>query len=188
MNQALIQAEILIMEGELEEAGEIIREVLQEEPDNLDAILCQGIIFSETKESDKAIRALEYYISREKSKPEAWEALGCSWFRKGDYGKAREFLETALALDINSSTVLRNLGILEEVTGHYEKAFLHLERSFKENANDYRTVYALGYAYLNRRNYEQSKKFFTQLLSLNIPAPIREEAAFLLLKLDIQWH
>jgi len=187
MNHTIAQAELLILEGELEQAGELLEEILQEEPDNLEAILFQGIVYAETRREDRAIKALEYYLSREEGSAEAWEALGCAWFRKGDNERGRLFLEKALGYDGESPSVLRNLGIIEEVLGNYEQSFRYLEKSNKADPLDYRTLYALGYSHLNRQEKERAAEYFSSLLTLSIPDEMRKEVLLLTLKMQLGW-
>ena len=187
MTYTVGQAELLILEGELEEAGKILTSILSEEPDNLDAILYQGIVFTETGRESQAIKALNYYNRKIDSNAEAWEALGCAWFRKGFPDKGKENLLTAYALKGNSPSILRNLGIIEEKAGNYSKALSLLKRSYLLDPRDYRTVYALAFGYLNRGDKTKALEHFEILLSMPLPENVKEEATLMHLRIRLNW-
>ncbi len=187
MTNSLGQAELLILEGELEQAGELLSSILIEEPDNIEAVLFQGIVYAETHQEDKAIKALNYFIRHDELNPEAWEALGCAWFRKGSTEKGKEFLEKAYNLNSDCPSILRNLGILEERSGNYNRAFSLLKQSYLMDSKDYRTIYALAYGYLNKKEKKRALEHFTNLLSMSLPDDIREEVYLMHLRLKLNW-
>ena len=184
---SLGQAELLILEGNLEKADEILLSILTEEPDNMEAILFQGIVYTETGREEKAIRALTFYVENIDSNPEAWEALGCAWFRNGDSEKGKKYLMKAYSLQGNCPSILRNLGIIEEKEGSYLKALSLLKRSYLLDSRDYRTVYALAFGYLNHGDRRRALEHFDILLSMALPDDVKEEAVLMHLRIKLDW-
>ncbi|MBI9104893.1 MAG: tetratricopeptide repeat protein [Spirochaetales bacterium] len=187
MMNSIGQAELLILEGDLKKADELLLSIITEEPDNLEAILFQGIVYTETGREDQAIKALEYYNMKNDANSEAWEALGCAWFRKGFPEKGKECLLTAYSLRGNSPSILRNLGIIEEKAGNSAKALSLLKRSYLIDAKDYRTVYALAFGYLNRGEKLRAQEHFERLLTMTLPDDVKEESTIMLLRLKLDW-
>ena len=153
-SNAIDIAENLILTGYLREARKILSTILLEEPDNDRAICYMGIVLTETGENDKAIKTLDYYMTKNRSNSEAWEALGCAWFKKGDLVRAEEYLLRAESLAPESPSVLRNIGVLFGIQNKPDESHNYIMRSYELNPYDYRTLYALTYSHLNAKTLQ----------------------------------
>ncbi len=180
-------AENLILTGYLREAKKILSTILLDEPDNDRAVCYMGIVLTETGENDKAIKTLDYYIRKHTDNPEAWEALGCAWFKKGDLAKAEEYLRRAEAITPESPSILRNMGVLFGIQNKIEESFDYINRSYDLNPYDYRTLYALTYAHLNSKRFEDAKSVIEEALYLDFPEDIRKELELIFAKIQINW-
>jgi len=180
-------AENLILTGYLREAQKILSTILLDEPDNDRAVCYMGIVLTETGENDKAIKTLDYYIRKHKDNPEAWEALGCAWFKKGDLMRAEEYLRRAENLASESPSILRNIGVLCGIQNKAEESHVYIMRSYDLNPYDYRTLYALAYSHLNQKQYEDAKSVIEEALYLDFPKDIRKELEFIFVKIQIDW-
>jgi Flp pilus assembly protein TadD len=180
-------AENLILTGYLREAKKILSTILLDEPDNDRAVCYMGIIYTETGENDKAIKTLDYYIRKEKDNPEAWEALGCAWFKKGDLIRAEEYLLRAERLSPESPSVLRNIGVLYGIQNKSDESHSYIMRSYDLNPYDYRTLYALTYSQLNQKQYNDAKSVIEEALYLDFPEDIRKELELIYAKIQINW-
>ena len=94
----LEQAEHLMREGAFQSAKTILSEIISEDPNDLRAICDIGIAYTETGENLKAIKALKYYIKKDKTNPYAWKALGCAQFRTGELAQARSSLSKSIEI------------------------------------------------------------------------------------------
>ncbi|MDC7126315.1 MAG: tetratricopeptide repeat protein [Spirochaetales bacterium] len=180
-------AENLILTGYLREAKKILGAILLDEPDNDRAICYMGIIYTETGENDKAIKTLDYYIQRQTETPEAWEALGCAWFKKGELAKAEEYLKKAESLSPDSPSILRNIGVLYGIQKKDEDSHEYILKSYEHNPYDYRTLYALAYSHITLKQYEEAKTIIEETFFLDFPDEIRKELELILVKLQINW-
>jgi Flp pilus assembly protein TadD len=180
-------AENLILTGYLREAKKILSTILLDEPDNDRAVCYMGIVLTETGENDKAIKTLDYYIRKHKDNHEAWEALGCAWFKKGDLVKAEEYLLRAEQLAPESPSVLRNIGVLCGIQSKVKESHFYILKSYDLNPYDYRTLYALAYSHLNQKQYEDAKTVIEEALYLDFPEEIRKELELIYTKIQINW-
>ena len=180
-------AENLILTGYLREAKKILSTILLDEPDNDRAVCYMGIVLTETGENEKAIKTLDYYIRKHKDNAEAWEALGCAWFKKGDLMKAEEYLLRAEDLASESPSILRNIGVLYGIQNKPEKSHSYIMRSYDLNPYDYRTLYALAYSYLNAKQYNDAKSVIEEALYLDFPEDIRKELELIYVKIQVDW-
>ena len=180
-------AENLILTGYLREAKKILSTILLDEPDNDRAVCYMGIILTETGENEKAIKTLDYYTRKHKDNPEAWEALGCAWFKKGDLCRAEEYLYRAEELSPESPSILRNIGVLYGIQNKAEESHSYIMRSYDLNPYDYRTLYALTYSHLNQKRYDEAQTVIEEALYLDFPDDIRNELECIYLKIQINW-
>ena len=182
------QAEHLMREGAFQRAKEILSEIISDDPEDMRAICDIGIAYTETGENLKAIRALDHYIKNDCSNPYAWEALGCARFRTGSLGAARESLEKSLEILPDNPSALRNLGILEGMERRHAEGLNLLQRSMRLSPRDYRTLYALNFAFRDAGMTEERSRILERLVELNPPEAVRRDAELTLIRLAIGWE
>lgn len=182
------QAENLMRAGAFDKAKDLLVEIIAENPDNLRAICNIGITYTETGENTKAIKALEYYIKNDEHNPYAWEALGCAQFRTRDLSSARESLEKAIELLPDNASALRNLGILHGVEGHHSEELELLQRSMRLCSTDYRTLYALNFAFKDTGKSEERTKILNRLMEMDLPEIMQKEVALTRLRMTLKWE
>jgi Flp pilus assembly protein TadD len=182
------QAEHLMREGAFQRAKIILSEIISDDPEDLRAICDIGIAYTETGENKKAIRALEHYIRNDETNPYAWEALGCARFRTGDLNNARTNLVRSLVLMPENPSSLRNLGILDGMEGNHEEGLNLLQQSVRLSPQDYRTLYALNYAFRDSGKREERGKILDRLVELDLPEDIRRDVELTRIRLSIGWE
>lgn len=180
-------AEKLIREGKYKEAERVFSEFLCEDPLNYEAIYNMGVIYTETGENDKAVKALSFYLMRVET-AYAWEALGCANFRLRNYQKALECFNRSAELDGDSPSLLRNMGILHGMTGDNGKCYNLLLQSYEKNQTDFRTLYALSYVHLEFGAKDKARKIMEELLTMNIPEEVHNDTVVNLIKCDLNWN
>ena len=187
---AIKQIDNLIAEEEYGRAVPLLNAILIEDPDYLEALWRLGLCWVELEKPDKAIKALTYYFSFVKDNPRALEAFGCACFKTGELKEAQNYLEKAKLLNPASSSVERNLGVVYNQLGSFEKSYKAMKRSFKLNPLDYRTMYALASAHFYFRNYPKAVELVETMLSMEIPDEFKSMAMvikrFLDTKMDIE--
>lgn len=159
----------LLIEGEYDNAVQLLESILCDEPDNKEALWRIGIAFTELNEQTKALKALEYFFKFDNKHSEAIEAYGCSHFKLGNYGIAKIYLEQAAELNPKSSSIARNLGVTYNQLGEFKKSYNIMLESYKLNPWDYRTIYALASAHIFYKRYAEAEELLKEMLQMDIP-------------------
>ncbi|MFW5644000.1 MAG: tetratricopeptide repeat protein, partial [Alkalispirochaeta sp.] len=182
------EAEDMIRLGRFTDAISLLTEILADDPEDLPALLNVGIAFTESGENDKAIRTLNYYVTRDDRNPEAWEALGCAHLRKHEYDEAEEYLNRARIFAPENASILRNMSVLLSRTGRGRESLSLLKRAHELDPNDYLAAFALGQVYHGSGEAEKAQELFDGLLERErLPEVIRREAEKHALQLSVGW-
>lgn len=182
------QAEHLMRKGAFQKAKDILSKIISEDPSDFRAICDIGIAYTETGENLKAIKALEYYMKNDTPTTYVWEALGCAQFRLGKLSEARKSLEKALEMMPDNPSALRNLGILNGVEGQHQEGLELLQHSMRIAPEDYRTLYALSFAFRDLKNTEAREKILDRLMEMNLSENIRQDLQLTKIRMDIKWE
>lgn len=177
-------AESLIFKGKYKDARDLLTTLLEEEPDNSEAVCLIGIALTESGENDKAIKALNYCLGKNGYNSAAWEALGCAWMRKNELIKAETALASAIKLEPKNYSINRNLGVLHVLRKDYKKARELLEAVRLKKPDDYKALYALVYTYLNLKNISEAEKLINVILTFDIPDDIRKDIEHLFIRIQ----
>ena len=181
-------AEQLMRKGAFQKAKIILSEIISDDPEDLRAICDIGIAYTETGENQKAIRALEHYVRNDSGNPYAWEALGCARFRTGDLVNARIHLEKSIELLPDNPSSLRNLGILEGMEGRNGDGLELLQKSFRLASDDYRTLYALNFAFRDLDRKAERMRILDRMAELEMPEEIRRDVILTRIRMSVGWE
>ena len=184
-------AESLMRKGFHELAKPLLLELVTEEPDNLRVICDLGIVYTETGENEKAIRALRHYLMKDVGNAYAWEALACANLRVGNLETAHENLKRSLEIMSKNHSAPGNPGILPGLKGLYYDSIRTLGESLNIYPDDYRILYALNFTLRDTVHTRESIKILKCLQRFNgddIPDKIRLHTALTLIRLSIGWE
>ena len=151
----------LLKYGKHEEALGYFLDCLYENPLDMDAVMYAGIAYTETGLQNEAVRALEFYTSRIKNSSEAWEGLGCAYYRVKRFSDAKECFAKAMELTPDEPSVIRNLGLTCMVMQDEDEAYSLLERAVSMDGKDYRSVYALSSLCMRTKKFDEAEMLLT---------------------------
>ena len=139
------------------------------EPNNFDAQIAAGDLYSRIKGVDKAVA---YYEAANKIKPEDYGLivkLGNTYFDAGQFEKAEKWYEQALAKKPDDVNVRTDLGItfVERAAPDYNRAVKEFQISLQTNPKHEQTLYNLGIAYFKQGNRSEAEKTLAQLEAVN---------------------
>ena len=139
------------------------------EPNNFDAQIAAGDLYSRIKGVDKAVA---YYEAASKLKPDDYGLivkLGNTYFDAGQFENAEKWYEKALAKKPDDVNVRTDLGItfVERAAPDYDRAVKEFQTSLQTNPKHEPTLYNLGIAYVKKGNKDEAAKTLTQLEAIN---------------------
>ncbi len=147
----------LLKYGRHQEALEYFLDCLYEDPLDLEAIMYTGIAYTETGCQNEAVRALEYFTSRITDSSEAWEGLGCAYYRVKRFDDAKVCFKKAMKITPKEPSVIRNLGLTCMVLQEEDEAYKLLEKAVALDSKDYRSVYALSSLCMRTKKLDEAE-------------------------------
>ena len=144
-------------------------ETAQKEPENFDAQMKAGLVYSKIQRADKA---LEYYNNAAALKPNDYEKivlLGNSYFDIREFQKAEVFYLQAIEKRSDDISIRTDLGItfVERQNPDYDRAIKEFQTSLLMNPKHEPTLYNLAIAYFKQNDQENANKYLAQLEQSN---------------------
>jgi len=121
----------LASKGERKEAVRVLRELLKNTPDNVDARLLLGSLLTEEKDSPGAIAQLTEAVRLRPRSAEAHNALAEAYVASGDAKMARGEFERTLAVDPGFAPAHVSLGQILLEAREFPQAAQHLDRAIQ---------------------------------------------------------
>jgi tetratricopeptide (TPR) repeat protein/glycosyltransferase involved in cell wall biosynthesis len=137
--------------GELAAAEQIYRQVLQQQPDQTDALNVLGVILCQTKRYEEAIAYLRHLIHLQPNFAEAWGNLGGALQELGELEEAIACYQRSLQLNSANSNVHQNLSVALLDLNRPETAVHHAKQVVAAKPDSSNAYYNLGFA-LRRSN------------------------------------
>ncbi len=137
--------------GELAEAEQIYRQVLQQQPNHADALHVLGVILCQTKRYEDAIAQLRHLTTLQPDFAEGWGNLGGALQEQQQFEEAIACYERSLKLNPANPNVHQNLSVALLDLNRPEAAVHHAEQVVAARPDSPDAFYNLGFA-LRRSN------------------------------------
>ena len=149
-------------------------EKARKEPENFDAQIKAGEMYSQIQRADKAV---EFFNTAAALKPTEYEKLvilGNSYFDIREFEKAEPFYQQALAKKADDVNVRTDLGItfVERKTPDYDRAVKELQAVLNLNQKHEPAIYYLGIASFKKGDSASAERYLAQLEQINPNSPI----------------
>src|ERR1051326_3634940 len=165
-----VQAYLAETNADYASAVDLYKRAIQQTPERSFLYISLGHALRALKQFDAAIQAYQQASDLNPSDARAEGGMGTAYYAMEEYDSAQAHLERSVEIDPNYATGWGQLGWTFYVQKAYDKAqpdfekAVDLEKDPTRNA-EYR--HALGWIYLNAKQYPQAKEQFTRALAEN---------------------
>jgi tetratricopeptide (TPR) repeat protein len=155
----ILLARILASLGENDASFEQLAEVLERDPENLDALFYLGSLTTALSQAE--YRRL-YKIAPDSAR--VHQLMGDSFRTRNQFQEAEKEYEAALVADPSLMDVIIELGDLKRTQGDFNAASDYYERALKLDAAEYRALYGLGVCFRFRQESTKAKQYFSRAI------------------------
>src|SRR5229473_3006307 len=126
--------------------------------------LAVGRIYSAQKKHKQAIAAVESAALYQPASDETLSDLAITYFEAGQFDKALQPLNQAIALNPQSTSAHSLRGKTYFALREYDKAAAELRVALEFGANDFDTTFTLAIAYLQQRQFDAARRVFDGMI------------------------
>jgi len=162
-----VQAYVAETNADYATAADLYKRAVEKAPERSYLHLSLGHAFRALKQWDDAIQAYRQSADLNPEDARAEGGMGMAYYAMEEYASAQSHLERALEIDQNYATGWGQLGWVFYVQKDYDKAQPNFEKAVtleKDPARNATYRHALGWSYLNTKQYARAKQEFTTAL------------------------
>ncbi len=171
-NLILTRAQGAVISRDFPTAARLYKQLLKDDPSNVDYLKELGSIYVKNGEDAKAIPYYEQIITFYPHYIDAMTSLGAIYRRLKRYEESIEILERATEEGRQSADVNYNLGFTYREMGNWDDAIEAFSSVVNENPSDVLAYNHLGAIYLEKKDYEKSIASFKRGLQIDPNHPI----------------
>jgi len=153
--------------GQLPDAIREFKDVLKDDPQNVQAHFYMAVCYYRSHRLDEAVDALSRTLAAAKNYPPAEELLGSIWLLKNDYVRARQQFTHLASVEPSNYGAHYNLGILAMRNGRAEEALREFQAAVRADPGAAQPHSALGSLYSAKGDLERAKEEFARAIALN---------------------
>jgi tetratricopeptide (TPR) repeat protein len=131
LNQKFQLALEIYQSGNFPEAEKICREIIESQPENIDALLLLGMLFYNYKEYDIAITYIQKILDFNSDNIYALFNLGNIYEKKGQPDTAITYFKKAITINPHFSDAYYNLALILETQGKLEEAEQYYKKTLE---------------------------------------------------------
>lgn len=139
--------------------------VLEEEPENEDALFNIAYSYSKLHEHKKAISYYEKLLSITPESIETLNNIGFSYGNLKNYLKAEEYYKKCLTIQPNYELAFNNLIGAYKLSGKFDEAVDLLSKKYEKEPNNHHLISSIANVYLIQRDFAKSKEFAKKVLT-----------------------
>ncbi|MCR5436633.1 MAG: tetratricopeptide repeat protein [Treponema sp.] len=168
----LTRAQGAVLSHDFTTAARLYKQLLADDPSNVDYLKELGSIYVKNGEDSKAIPYYEQIITFYPHYIEAMNSLGAIYRRLKKYDESIAILQKAVDEGRQTASVNYNLGFTYKEMGNYDDAIEAFQSVISENPADVLAHNHLGSIYLAKKEYEKSINAFRRGLQIDQNHPI----------------
>jgi len=153
--------------GDLQQAENICRKILEMNPNDADALHCLGIIYSQSGKRDHAIDYIKRALQIDPNFADAYNNLGNIFQEIKQLDDAISCYRKALQLNPNLEKTYFNLGIALQDKGQLDEAICCYRQAMQLNPNIFGLYYNLGLAFQEQHKLNEAISCYQKAIQLN---------------------
>ncbi len=161
----LYLAEVCRRQGLNEKGLDEVGKVLEQDPDNVEALYTRGLLASQAKEDDLALRSFKQAIERKPDYAQAYNNMGMIYGRRKEYDRAAPLFKKALEINPDLAQAHMNLGNVCSVQGKHVDAAREWETALKLDPGMNILHLYLGNAYFRQNRYQDALDHYESFLA-----------------------
>ncbi len=150
-----LKASVLVKEGSIDQANQLVEEVLEADPKYKDALLVRAGIALVTNDPDRGIADLRTLLREDPGYVKAHRLKARSHLKKGEIELARQSLEDAIKIQPQESATNFELVQLLIQMGELDDAAVVLQKMRRFSPKDTTVLRGLGIVYLKQKSWNE---------------------------------
>jgi predicted TPR repeat methyltransferase len=163
--------------GQLVEAQELYRRVLETEPNHPQALHYSGVLAHQQGRNDEAVMLIEKSLELQPDQADCYNNLGIILQSSGKLERAIEAYQQAIAIDPSHANAYNNLGVLLRATGKPSQAEEAYRRAIQLKPDHIDAYTNLGILLSGLKRTEEAAAYYCKVITLQ---PKHREARRLL--------
>jgi arylsulfatase A-like enzyme/predicted Zn-dependent protease len=163
----LSRAREMGLEGKVEEAVGMIKRIIADDPDIIDAYFSLGNIYFKHGDYEEAIANFRESLERRPDDPFTVINIANAYRRMGEYEKAEKFILDYLSKGMTDSQLFFILGGIKVLQKKEDEAIKYYEQCLELNPSSTSSHNALAAIYLNKEDLLKAEMHIDSVLKLN---------------------
>lgn len=163
----LSEARELSLKGDFEQAVILVQEIIQDDPDVIDAYFTLGNLYFKERKFEEALES--FFQALERKPDDAFTAINIanSYISMGDFNEAEKFLLSivdALAPDSQIHFILGNINYFQK---EYEEALKNYKKCLELNPSSASAYNGIGGIYVIQGNLDEAENYLEKAKDIN---------------------
>jgi predicted TPR repeat methyltransferase len=166
VGEAMRMALVFQQRGQLEDAAQVYRKVLEVAPDHPDIVHFYGVLLHQLGRSEEGIAAIERSLTLEPDRAECYNNLGIILRAVERYEEAASAYAKATELDPLHANAYNNLGVLRRFTGKPDEAEAAYRKAIELKPTYAEAYHNLGVLLTGQKRHREAILCYFTVLSL----------------------
>jgi tetratricopeptide (TPR) repeat protein len=153
--------------GQLQNAEDIYRQIIKNEPENANANHLLGVLALQVGKNDIAVQFISKAIEKDSSQYSYYSSLGDAFHRQGELDGAIESYRRALSINPGSVQAYGNLGNALRDQGKLDEAIESYEKVLSIQPDSAQAHYSLGVALKDQGRLDDAIESYRRALNIN---------------------
>ncbi len=171
LEEAMSIALLLQTNGQLADAEDVYRKILEIAPDHADALHYAGVLAHQQGQSERAVELIERSLDLEPDRADCYSNLGLVFKARGMLDEAIVAYRRAIALNPDHANAHNNLGVLLKAEGRVAEAEAAYRRAICVNPEHTDAYHNLGILLASQNRTQEAVACYSKVTTLSPKHP-----------------